>query len=183
MGTSSERVMIFIDGSNLFCTWQRNRPGQRYSLNKLIELLTNGRKLIRPYYFGSERVPPRPSQIRFYDGLQYDGIDVTTRKLKLRTRRTDCQYAPNGVCEQTFHIEKGVDVALITRMLSFGFKSIYDIAVLVSGDADYTEAVEEIRNLGRRIEIVAFPNSIAAGLRKLADKFISLDEIADKILM
>ena len=176
-----DRLMIFIDGSNLFRSFRRNRPDIKYNIKKLVQLLTENRKLIRVYYFGSIRQPPKERQIRFYDGLRYDGIHVTTRPLKIRTKIINCPYEKGRECRQIFEVEKGVDVALVTKMLSFAFKNVYDIAVLVSGDADYIEAVRQIQDLGKRVEIVAFKDAIAPGLRKIADRFIALDDIADEI--
>jgi len=177
-----DRVMIFIDGSNLFRTFKQFRPDIDYSIKKLVNTLIKGRKLIRPYYFGSIRKPPSEGQIKFYNGIRYEGIDVTIRPLKIRTRPCECPKCKNQWAE-TIEIEKGVDVALITKMLSFGFKDVYDVAILVSGDADYIEAVEQIRDLGKRVEIVSFKGAIAPGLRKIADidGFTALDDIADRI--
>jgi len=177
-----DKVMIFIDGSNLFRTFKQFRPDIDYSIKKLVNILIKGRKLIRPYYFGSIKYPPPEGQIKFYDGIRYEGIDVTTRPLKIRTRPCECPTCKHQ-WTQTIEIEKGVDVALITKMLSFGFKNAYDVAILVSGDADYIEAVEQIRDLGKRVEIISFKGAIAPGLRKIADidGFIALDDIADQI--
>ena len=177
-----DRVMIFIDGSNLFRTFKRFRPDIHYNIRKLVNLLTKDRKLVRPYYFGSIRLPPEAGKIKFYDGIRYEGIDVTTRPLKTRSVACECPKCKHQWNETT-EVEKGVDVALVTKMLSFGFKDTYDVAILVSGDADYIDAVEQIRNLGKRVEIAAFKGALAPGLRKIADVdgFIALDDIADKI--
>ena len=177
-----DRIMIFIDGSNLFRTFKRFRPDVKYSIKKLVNVLSKDRKLIRPYYFGAIRLPPDGGQIRFYDGIRYEGIDVTTRPLKTRPVQCECPKCKHK-WNDTPEVEKGVDVALVTKMLSFGFKNTYDVAILVSGDADYIDAVEQIRNLGKRVEIVAFKGAIAPGLRKIADMdgFTALDDIADQI--
>lgn len=173
--------MVFIDGSNLFRSFKDHRPDIRYSISKLIEFLVDGRYLIRPYYFTAEQIPPRPAQISFFNGLRYDGIDVTSRPLKNRTKKMRCPHGYVEECEYHYQVEKGVDVALITKMISFGFKDVYDTAILVSGDSDFIEAVQQIKDLGKRVEISAFNKSIAPGLRKIADKFISINEIIEKI--
>jgi uncharacterized LabA/DUF88 family protein len=177
-----DRVMIFIDGSNLFHSFKEFRPGAKYSVKKLIDKLVKGRRLIRAYYFGSEKIPPSQGQTKFYDAIRYEGIDVTTRPIKTRTHKTKCPECEHE-WNTTTYVEKGVDVMLVTRMLSFAFKNVYDVAILVSGDEDYVSAVEEIRNLGKRVEIASFMKSISPNLRKIADVagFTALDEIADDI--
>ena len=176
-----ERTMIFIDGSNLFKCFRRYYPDVKYSITKLVKVLSENKKLIRPYYFGSERVPPDKGQRNFQNILRYEGIDVTVRPLKIRTRTQTCPYEQNRECTLSTEIEKGVDVALVTKMISFGFKGTYDTAILVSGDADYVEAVQQIRDLGKRVEIVAFPEATSPALRKVADKFVNLHELVEKI--
>ena len=37
--------------------------------------------------------------------------------------------------------EKGVDIALATDLLAYAWENVYDVAVLVSGDEDYSGAV------------------------------------------
>ena len=53
-------------------------------------------------------------------------------------------------------IEKGVDVRLAVDMVSMGLKSQYDVAVLVSGDGDFSEAVQIVKDAGKHVEL-AYP--------------------------
>ena len=52
--------------------------------------------------------------------------------------------------------EKGIDAAIITDLLSLAFDGNYDIAILVSGDADYAPAVEYIQKKTDKQIIQAF---------------------------
>lgn len=47
--------------------------------------------------------------------------------------------------------EKGVDAALVTDLLSLAWQRAYDVAVLVSGDADYIPAVEYVQAQGLKV--------------------------------
>ena len=176
-----QRVMVFIDGSNLFRGFKNYAPGVNYSVLKIIDKVKDNRYLVRPYYFSGEPVPIKQGQKAFFDRLRYEGVDVSTRPLKQRTKVQKCPYDHEENCEITYQIEKGVDVALITKMLSFAFKGAYDVAILISGDEDFVEAVDEIRNLGKRVEICSFKESISPALRKLADKFVTLNDIIDDV--
>jgi len=66
-------------------------------------------------------------------------------------------------------------------MLKFAFMNVYDIAILVSGDNDFAEAVKVVKDRGIQVEIVAFEHTIGRDLKMLADKFTSIDSIADRI--
>lgn len=66
----------------------------------------------------------------------------------LKTRLDD------GAGKISFDGEKGVDIKLATDLITMN--KIYDIAILVSGDADYIPAIHAIKNLGKQVVIVDF---------------------------
>jgi len=162
--------MVFIDGSNLFWTSRRwlQKQGFRVDILKLVSKLVEGRSLVRPYFYCGEGVPPSEGQTKFHHKLKYSGINVVTRPLRRRGDKW---------------VEKGVDVALVTDMLGMAFRNVYDVAILVSGDRDLAQAIDEVKRLGKRVEIASFDYSIAEEMKMLADRFISLDKIADDIEM
>lgn len=163
-----ERIMIFIDGSNLYYGCQRFEKGFKLDYIKLKEILSNGRKLIRPYYYGS--ISPSTqianNQTQFHVFLQRNGYDV--KVLPLRKRRDS-------------FIEKGADVALVTDMLIMAFNDYCDIIILVSGDDDFVKAVEEVKRCGKRVEVVYFEKQVGSRLRNCADYFIPLDKYMENL--
>jgi len=176
LSVSEERVAIFIDGSNIFHTAPKFASGFKVDYRKLIEKLAAGRKLVRPYFYGPHGVPPNKGQVQFFDALRHSGINVKTSPL--RGREYECPYCSEKVYT---HVEKGVDVALVTDMLALAFQNAYDTAVVVSGDNDLVEAVKEIQRLGKRVEVAAFSIGIGRELKTTADLYVCLDEIADEI--
>lgn len=56
--------------------------------------------------------------------------------------------------EKKLGSEKAVDVKLATDMIKL--KDIYDIAIIVSGDQDYSPAVDAVKDLGKRTINVSF---------------------------
>lgn len=66
-------------------------------------------------------------------------------------------------------MEKGVDMRLGVDVLSAAAKDMYDAAVLVSGDGDLAEAVKSVKELGRHVEVAAFPKNRAYELVQAAD--------------
>ena len=81
---TSLRVMVFIDGSNLFRASERHRKGLRLDIAKLRDKLANGRALMRTYYYCSIGNPPRSEQIKFQDKLKNLHIEVVSKPLKVR---------------------------------------------------------------------------------------------------
>ena len=172
----NQRVMVFIDGSNLF--WACKLISFKIDLEKLVSELVRGRSLLRPCYYCAIPENPNQGQINFHRKLRYLGFKVVPKTLKKRYDES----------EKTVFIEKGVDVALVTEMLSMAYKNAYDVAILVSGDNDYVGAVEEVKSLGKRVEIAFFEENakvkqpmISSELKMSADNFTPLDLIKDKI--
>jgi uncharacterized LabA/DUF88 family protein len=69
--------------------------------------------------------------------------------------------------------EKGVDVALSVNMLSKAYKDHYDVAVLISGDGDFACVVKEVKDAGKKVEVVYFNNCYH--LKVAADRFTLLN--------
>jgi len=70
-------------------------------------------------------------------------------------------------------------VEIAVDMLSLAGR--YDTAVLVSGDEDFVYAVNAVAYKGCRVEVVGFRSNTAPKLIDVADCFIDLGEIAEKV--
>jgi uncharacterized LabA/DUF88 family protein len=89
---------------------------------------------------------------------QQPSFDVKVRTRKPRRHPVHCRacgYDMTGCpkCQAPLIVsaEKGVDAALATDLLSLAWQRAYDIAVLVSGDADYIPAVECVQSQGLKV--------------------------------
>lgn len=74
--------------------------------------------------------------------------------------------------------QKGVDVLLAVDMLSACFRRVFDVAVLVSGDADFVPLVHEVRRHGVTVVVGGVSSSTARELQTAADRFVRLDSIS-----
>jgi uncharacterized LabA/DUF88 family protein len=74
-------------------------------------------------------------------------------------------------------IEKGVDIFMAVDMLKYAYDDIYDVAIVVSGDGDFAEAVEAVKDLGKHVEHAYFRNAPTTALKIACDKHIPLDEV------
>jgi len=70
--------------------------------------------------------------------------------------------------------QKGVDVQIAVDMLVGAFAGIFDIAILVAGDADFVPVVEEVKRRGVMVAIAASSSSLSDDLRRAADRFIDI---------
>ncbi len=183
-----DRLMIFIDGQNLM--HGASSFGMQVDSVKLVNALSEGRKLKRAYYYGS--IPTNPNndqalneqiarQISYYHSLEYAGLKTSIIPLRRRTFSFNCEKCGHTTSIER-SIEKGVDVALVSDLLSLAAMNAYDIATIVSGDLDYLKAIDEVQRRGFLVEVAFFRSQgISKDLMRMADRFIDLEKIADKI--
>ena len=70
--------------------------------------------------------------------------------------------------------QKAVDTLLAVDMIVGAFTRIYDIAVLVAGDADFVPVVNEVRRRGPSVVVVACESSLSDELRRAVDRVIPI---------
>lgn len=116
-------------------------------------------------------------RVIYYDA-ENEGVDEQTRAYWTQVGREpdttlafgDLKARLRGGREQ-----KRVDVQLSVDMLTGAFNGAFDVAVLLSGDADFIPLVEEVRRQGVMVVLTA-GKGCAEGLRHAADRYVSLDE-------
>jgi len=170
--------MVFMDGSNVYHGMKNyavdvGQPSYRIDFQKFVAQLVKGRTLIRAIYYCSKKIPPDAGQIEFVDYVRKCGIQVIEKPLKERR-----DPATGAVVKR---YEKGVDVALATDLLGMAWEGVYDIGIIVSGDADYTEAVKRLMGKGRNIELVSWRKSCSSELSKAALNTIYIDDFAQLV--
>ncbi len=70
--------------------------------------------------------------------------------------------------------EKGIDIKLATDMLAHAAWDNYDIAILVSGDADFEPAARRARDLGKKLYIAFYPHAVSNELLEASDGLLAL---------
>ncbi|MFC7165072.1 NYN domain-containing protein [Halospeciosus flavus] len=76
---------------------------------------------------------------------------------------------------------EGVDVALATELIAQGFNDSYDVAVVVSGDADYDRAIRYVQDQGKVVEAAMFEGAASGRLRDAVDDFYPLNEYDERL--
>jgi uncharacterized LabA/DUF88 family protein len=77
--------------------------------------------------------------------------------------------------------EKGVDAAIVTDLLSLAWQGAYDMAVLVTSDADFVPAIDHVQQKGLKVINAGWRNH-GHNLKKACWADIELDQIAPLIL-
>jgi uncharacterized LabA/DUF88 family protein len=163
-----DRVAIFCDSANLYHGMARNFPGSRVDYAKLFDtIVTPDRRLMRVYWYtGVPVVEPQARDkqkfIAYLQGVPY--VEVRQKRL--------APYQEGG---QTKYREKGVDVWLAVDMVHMAYRDLYDVAALISGDADLVPAVIGVKDAGKHVENYYLRGSQSLELRQQVDKSIEMD--------
>src|SRR5918998_3595754 len=155
------RVAVFNDGNNLFHAARFHSIDIDY--NKLLRVLLGDGRLLRAFFYTGVDVGAERQQ-GFLLWMRRNGFRVIHKELKTfydGTRKAN------------------LDVEIAVDMLSLAGR--YDTAVLVSGDEDFVYAVNAVAYKGCRVEVAGFRSNTAPKLIDVADYFIDLGEIADRV--
>ena len=87
-----------------------------------------------------------------FSGWNYIQDEIARKNMSIEFRRAGSIRF--DLFNKSFGSEKAVDIKLSTDLIQL--KDIYDIAIILSGDQDYTPAVGAIKDLGKRTVNVAF---------------------------
>ena len=176
------KVMIFIDGTWLYCNTSRlgyayGRQDFHLDFGKLPRILAEevGRQLgyqdidvVRTFLFGSyatncdpQDEEARQRRLDFFTRLREDyhyeleiyPINFLGRRLKRTDRDPSDPFEPR---------EKCVDISLAAQMIYFAaIPNAYDVAIAVVGDQDFKPVLQSVRRLGKRVAIASIKGSCA----------------------
>ncbi|NQU69257.1 MAG: NYN domain-containing protein [Rhodospirillales bacterium] len=167
----NEKIALFIDGSNLYAA--AKGLGFDIDYKNLLQMFSNDGKLIRAFYYTAILEDQDYSPIRpLVDWLDYNGYTMITKPAKSFTDASGRRK-----------IKGNMDIELAVDMLEMADR--LDHVVLFSGDGDFRSLVEAVQRKGTRVTVVSTfrssPPMVADELRRQADHFIELQDIAPKI--
>lgn len=156
------RVAIFIDADNLFKAAQQLEINIDYQ--KLLSCLTQKSRLLRSFFYVCID-PNNSKQQGFLLWMRHNGYRVIVKELvqftELKKNNVDVEIAVDMLCLVPY----------------------YDTAILVGGNDELAYVVNAISYKGIRIEIVGLRNMTSDRLLSVADAYIDLSAIEDRIQM
>jgi uncharacterized LabA/DUF88 family protein len=163
----TERVALFIDGSNLYAT--SKSLGFDIDYKRLLAFFRQKGHLVRALYYTALAEDQEYSSIRpLIDWLDYNGYAMVTKPTKEFTDATGRRKIKGNM-----DIELAVDAMRLADNL--------DHIVLFSGDGDFKSLVGALQQKGKRVSVVSTlqtqPPMVADELRRQADQFIDLADL------
>ncbi|MGV0027234.1 LabA-like NYN domain-containing protein [Phormidesmis priestleyi] len=157
----SDRVVILVDGSNLF--YAASQLNLEIDYARLLAYLTKNRRLVRAYFYtGVDRFNEK--QQGFLHWMRRNGYRVVTK---------DLIQLPDGSKKANLDIEIAIDMLTLAAHC--------DTMILLSGDGDLTYAVNQISYQGVQIEVVSLRSMTNDTLINVADSYIDLETIRHDI--
>ena len=166
-----DRLGIFIDGAHLYAV-SRNL-GFEVDYKNLQGFFRRQARLVRAAYYtalleNEEYSPLRP----LVDWLGYNGYCVVTKPAREYTDAAGRRRVRGNI-----EVEMAVDVMTLAPRL--------DHVAIFAGDGDLRRLVEAVQQLGIRVTVLSTirtqPGMIADDLRRQADQFIDLADLAPDI--
>ena len=158
-----QRVALLIDVQNLYHS-AKNLYGARVNFGAILKLAVSQRSLIRAFAY----------VVRTKTGEEKPFFEALT-KLGIETRVRDLQEFYGGLKKADWDVGITVDAVKIAPSV--------DTICLASGDGDFLQLVEYLKNQGKRVEIIAFGRSASSKLKEVVDEFIDLEETPEKYLL
>ena len=171
MAVPSEKSALFIDGANLYAT--AKTLGFDIDYKRLLREFQSRGYLLRAFYYTAVIEDQEYSSIRpLIDWLDYNGYTMVTKPTKEFTDAMGRRKIKGNM-----DIELAIDVLEMAEHL--------DHVILFSGDGDFRRLVEAVQRKGLRVSVVSTikssPPMVADELRRQADDFIELSELAPLI--
>jgi uncharacterized LabA/DUF88 family protein len=157
----SERIAIFIDGSNLF--YGANQLGCEVDYRKLLVRLTQGRSLLRAYFYTG--VDPHNDKQR--------GFLLWLRRNGYRVMAKDLITMPDQSKKANLEVEMAIDMISLCGYC--------DTVVLLSSNGNLAYALNQVSYKGIQVEVVGLRSMVSESLLSLADRYVDLAEIKTAI--
>ncbi|WP_247878017.1 NYN domain-containing protein [Azospirillum sp. TSO22-1] len=162
---------MFIDGANLYAA--ARALGFDIDYKRLRDGFAAEGRLVRAFYYTALVEDQEYSPIRpLVDWLDYNGYTMVTKPTKEFTDASGRRKIKGNM-----DIELAIDVMEMAERV--------DHILLFSGDGDFRRLVEAVQRKGVRVSVISTvrsqPPMVADELRRQADNFIELQDLAGSI--
>ena len=113
------------------------------------------------------------ARVFVYDAVpeeETDGDVETWLERNEREMDVEVRYGRLSARKRTGRQQKAVDVQLAVDALSHAVNGVYDVAILVTGDADFVPVVEAVRERGPLVCVCSFKDALSDELARRPDR-------------
>ncbi len=157
---SSHRVIVYIDGFNLYFGLKAKRWRKYYwlDLKRFAKSLLKPDQILVDVKYFSARISGPPAKQRRQSAFLEANQRLETCQMYFGHYQEEPRRCPK--CGESYSVphEKMTDVNIVVELLTDAVKDRFDTAILVSGDSDLSPVIVKVRDLFpyKRV-VVAFP--------------------------
>jgi uncharacterized LabA/DUF88 family protein len=161
-------ISVFVDGANFFYM-QKDQLGWWIDPKKLLDWIRRKGDIVDAFYYVGVDASGESRQEGYLKALTYMGYCLVTKHLKMIAQ-------PNGSILK----KANLDVEIVLDL--FNTIDAYDMAVLVSGDADFERPLQLLRARGKRFLVMSTAGFVAKEIREVAGMhFLDFQEIRAEV--
>ncbi len=175
-----QKVAIFVDGGGFRYVRKEvsKKLGKNLDFEKFCQKVCGERQFIRAYY--CDAVPSQRKELNAYrESIKH--LDSLEQIPYVETSRSVLMYPPDGGKPR----QAGVDMRVAMYMVKLAHANAYDVAVLVCGDSDFKDVIKTVKDMGKHVEYLCYPEvMMATALTVASDKVIkiNLDWLKDCVI-
>lgn len=151
--SSSERVMVFIDGNNLYHRLKENGWKTWIDIGLLAKRLAGNRMLNHIYFYN---VHPPGNEPKTEKTNEYYARVKNTPNLTFTYSWLQPILKADEYGSYKSYREKGGDTAITADLVSLAAKDEYDTAIIVASDGDYAPAAKILKEYHKSVEVIYF---------------------------
>ena len=164
---AKQRVMVFVDGSNFYHSLKTSFGSAALDVGRFCRWLSGEENLVKIFYYNApvfqkDSLEAYKKQQRFFESLK------KIKRLELFLGRLEKRPGNHKA-------EKGVDVKLAVDLVTNAFYGKFDVAIVVTNDADFVPAIMAVQEKGKAVYNVGFPKSKSFHLNRVCDKTIAVE--------
>ncbi|MBS3075109.1 NYN domain-containing protein [Candidatus Pacearchaeota archaeon] len=174
-----ERVSIFVDGRNFYHSTKKFKK-QNFDIKfqDIVQDLVGNRQLIHVYYYNALLDKEQNSETY---RIHNEFLDILKKIPKFKIILCDVRKTKKENGDFSYEV-KGDDIYLAHDLLIGAFDNLYDIAIIISGDADFIPVINTLRKRFKKLVGNGFFRRTSSyKLRQSCDFSINLSKIIKKL--
>jgi uncharacterized LabA/DUF88 family protein len=157
---NGQRIAIFVDVQNMFYSAKLLHKS-KLDYGKFLKETVGPRQLVRAIAYIVQK--PDVNQSGFHEALERFGYDLKIKELRIQKSDNDRTVARGSW-----------DIGMCLDALAMADK--IDVAVLVTGNGDFTPLAETLKHRGIKVELSSFERSTSGELIRACDEYIPIQE-------
>ncbi len=176
MSQNPEKVMVYIDGFNLYFGIKDQFPALKWlDVHSLGQSLLEPNQILAGVKYFTARISGNPQKVG-RQNTYLRALQTTPTQLIYGHYKSSTATCTNCGHLRTKNEEKMTDVNIAVTILVDALDDVYDTAILISGDSDLVPPISVVKDKFKKRVVIAFPpNRSNNSISRAANGFFYLN--------